>query len=78
MTMDSSNNHDIEEEEDNQEEEPPNVPKVLDMAHKLHLLASSQHQLVSKLESKLIDIYLDSQVVKQSSIADIFQKAWLY
>ena len=41
--MDSSNKHDIDEEEDNQEEEPPNVPKVLDMARKWHLLASSQH-----------------------------------
>jgi hypothetical protein len=48
------------------------------MVRKLHLLACSQHpelhQLVSELESKLADIYLDSRVAKQSTITDIFQK----
>ena len=41
-----------------------NLPEALDMVRKLHLLASSQHpdlhQLVSELEAKLTDIYLDS------------------
>jgi hypothetical protein len=79
LTIDNANNHDIDEEEDNQEEEPPKLPEALDMVRKLHLLGSSQHpdlhQLVSELDVKLTDIYLDSRVAKQSSITDFFQKS---
>ncbi len=79
MAIDNASNHAIDEEEDNQEEEPPKLPEALDMVRKLHLLASSQHsdlhQLVSELEAKLTDIYLDSRVAKQSSITDFFQKS---
>ncbi len=79
LTIDNANNHDIDEEEDNQEEEPAKLPEVLDMVRKLHLLASSKHsdlhQLVSELEAKLTDIYLDSRAAKQSSITDFFQKS---
>ncbi len=79
MTNDNASNHDIDEEQDNQEEGSPKLPEALDMVRKLHLLASSQHpdlhQLVSELEAKLTDIYLDSRVAKQSSITDFFQKS---
>ncbi len=79
MTIDNASNHDINEEEDNQEEEPPKLPEALDTVRKLHLLASFQHpdlqQLVSELEAKLTDIYLESRVAKQSSITDFFQKS---
>ena len=72
-------NHDIDEEEDNQEEELPKSSEALDIVRKLHFLASPQqsdlHQLVSELETKLTDIYLDSRVAKQSSITDFFQKS---
>ncbi len=79
MTINNGSNHDINEAEDNQEEKPPKLPEALDMVRKLHLLASSQHpdlqQLVSELEAKLTDIYLESRVAKQSSITDFFQKS---
>lgn len=71
MTTDNASNHDIDEEENIQEEEPPKLPKALDMARKLHLLVSSQHpdphQLVSELETKLTDIYLDSRVANEET-----------
>ena len=35
------------------------------------------HRLVTDLELKLIDAYIDSKTNKQSSIMDFFQKAWL-
>jgi hypothetical protein len=79
LTIVNTSNHEIDEEEDNQEEEPPKLPEALDMVRKIHLLVSSQHpdlhQLVSELEAKLTDIYLDSRVAKQSSITDFFQKS---
>jgi len=78
LTINSAHNADIDDEEESHQEEPPKLPEALDMVRKLHLLASSQHfelhQLVSELETKLVDIYLDSKTAKQSSITDFFSK----
>ena len=50
---------------------------ALEMLRKLHLLASIEqpqlHKLVTDLQSKLTDIYLDSIATKQSSITDYFK-----
>ena len=65
-----------EEEELSSPEQPPNLSEALEMLRKLHLYASIEqlqlHNLISDLESQLTDIYLDSKVVKQSSIKDYF------
>ena len=46
------------------------------MVRKLHLFASIEHlqlhNLMSDLESQLIDINLESKAVKQSSVTDYF------
>ena len=67
--------------EDNNEEEEilvrqsPNLSEAVEMI-KLHLFASIKqpqlHNLTSNLESQLIDIYLESKAVKQSSITDYY------
>lgn len=60
-------------------EEPPSLVDALEMIRKLLLLVSIRqpelHQLVSELESKLADTYIDSKSSKQSSITDFFFKS---
>jgi DDE superfamily endonuclease len=71
-----------QEENQNQDEviteEPPSLVDALQMIRKLHLLVSIRqpelHQLVSELESKLTDTYIDSKSSKQSSITDFFSR----
>ena len=59
-------------------EEPPSLVDALEMIRKLHLLVSTRqpelHQLVSELELKLADTYIDSKSSKQSSITDFFSR----
>lgn len=59
-------------------EEPPSLTEALEMIRKLHLFVSIRqpelHQLVSELESKLTDTYIDSKSNKQSSITDFFNR----
>ena len=54
--------------------------KYLEMIRKSHLFASIRQtdllQLVSELESKLIDTYIDSKSNKQTSITDFCRK-WI-
>ena len=60
----------IEDNEDEQpfKETPPNLSETIDMLQRLHSLESTKqpqlHSLVSDLQSKLIDAYLDSKVSK--------------
>jgi hypothetical protein len=72
------NEDDIEKETMMTEELPPKLPEALEMIRRLHLLASTEqpelHVLISELESKITDIYVDSKTSKQSSITDFFQK----
>lgn len=74
---------DIEQDQEENEdeptfEEPPSLVDALEMIRKLHLLVSTRqpelHQLVSDLESKLTDTYIDSKSSKQSSITDFFPR----
>jgi hypothetical protein len=59
-------------------EEPPSFVEALEMLRKLHLLVSVRqpelHSLMSDLESKLTDSYIDSKMSKQSSITDFFPR----
>ena len=71
---------DPEEDDDHEDEvareEPPSFVEALEMIRKLHLLVSVRqpelHSLMSDLESKLTDSYIDSKTSKQSSIMDFF------
>lgn len=60
------------------EESPPKLPEALEMIRRLHLLASTEqpdlHLLISQLESRFIDIYIDSKTTKQASITDYFKR----
>lgn len=71
-----------QDQEENEDEvlpeEPPSFVDALEMIRKLHLLVSVRqpelHPLVSELESKLTDSYIDSRTSKQSSITDFFSR----
>lgn len=78
-TLSTKEDTEQDQEENDDEvisEEPPSLADALDMIRKLHLLVSIRqpelHQLVSDLESKLTDTYVDSRSSKQSSITDFF------
>jgi hypothetical protein len=66
------------EEDESIEEIPLKLPEALDMLRRLHLFASTEqpglHVLISKLESEMTDLYLDSKMSKQSCITDFFKK----
>ena len=68
------------DEEDSIEEVVPKLPEALDMLRKLHLFASTEHpelhSLLSELESKMTDVYLDWKSSKQSCITDYFKQSW--
>jgi hypothetical protein len=55
-------------------DKPPKLTEAFEMMHKLHLLVTIQHsqlhQLIDKLESKLIDVYIDSTERRQATIND--------
>lgn len=67
-----------EEEEESRNDIAPKLPEALDMVRKLHLFASTEHpelhSLLSELESKMTDVYLDWKSSKQSCITDYFHK----
>ena len=75
--VDEMNNVD---DEDSIEEVVPKLPEALNMLRKLHLFASTEHPelhpLLSELESKMTDVYLDWKSSKQSCITDYFKKNW--
>jgi len=58
-------------------ESPPSLPESIQMVRRLKLLSTTQHpelhSLLIQLRSKLIDVYLDSNIVKQKSILDFFK-----
>jgi hypothetical protein len=70
--------HAEEDEEEEKQEAPPKLAEALEMLRKLHLLVSVEqpqlHKLVTDLQSKLADIYLESMTTKQSSITDYFKR----
>ncbi|CAF4568820.1 unnamed protein product [Rotaria sp. Silwood2] len=70
-------NDDTLNDEEPDIEKPPSIPESIQMVHRLKLLSSSQypelHSLLIQLQSKLIDAYLDSNIVKKKSILDFFK-----
>ncbi|CAF4213616.1 unnamed protein product [Rotaria sordida] len=56
---------------------PPKITEAMEMTQKLRLLATTQypqlHKLISELESKLIDVYIDSKKQKQTTIENFFK-----
>ena len=54
----------------------PDLSEALDMQRRLHLLTSTEqpqlHSLVNDLQYKLTDVYMHSEVSKQSCITDYF------
>ncbi|CAF0901597.1 unnamed protein product [Adineta ricciae] len=65
-----------EEEETSVTKKLPNIAKILEMVKAIHLYAIHEqpqlHNALYELESQLIDVYLDSKAIKQSSIKDYF------
>ena len=64
-------------DEDANLEHPPTLCEALKMVKRIHLLPTTRHPefhlFISQLQSKLIDIYLDSNCSKQKSIRDFFK-----
>lgn len=76
--QDPEGDDDHEDEVEVSGEEPPSFVEALEMLQKLNLLVSVRqpelHSLMSDLESKLTDSYIDSKTSKQSSITDFFAR----
>lgn len=76
LTVNGITFEDAADEED-PTEQSPSLSEAMDMIRRLHLLSTTQqpelHLCVMQLQSKLIDIYLDSNVSKQRSIRDFFK-----
>ncbi|CAF1355256.1 unnamed protein product [Rotaria sordida] len=70
------NNND--QDDDILTEAPPKLIDAMEMAKKLHLLASTQypelHSLISQLDSQLTQLFIDSKGAKQTKIDDFFCK----
>ena len=75
---DGDHDHDHDHDDEDAREEPPSFIDALGMIRKLHLLVSVRqpelHSLISDLESKLTDSYIESKTSKQSSIMDFFPR----
>ncbi|CAF4966610.1 unnamed protein product [Rotaria socialis] len=70
------NNND--QDDDILTEAPTKLIDPMEMAKKLHLLASTQypelHSLISQLDSQLTQLFIDSKGAKQTKIDDFFCK----
>ncbi len=71
-----SNDETLNDEEPDVEPSP-SLPESIQLICRLKLLSKTQHpelhSLLIQLQSKLIDVYLDSNIVKQKSILDFFK-----
>ena len=67
-----------DEDHDLPSQNPFTLSEALEMIRRLHVLSSIDYpelySAVSELESKLIDIYLESKTPKQSTIYDYFNR----
>ena len=56
---------------------PPKITEAIEMTEKLRLLAimrqSQLHKLITELQTKLIDVYIDSKKQKQPTLEDCLQ-----
>lgn len=78
LTIEGVQNDEDDKDDEMIQEQPPSLVDALEMIRKLHLLASTRqpelHQLVTNLESKLTDAYIEAKTNKQSSITDFFRR----
>ncbi|CAM4823660.1 unnamed protein product [Rotaria magnacalcarata] len=74
LAVSTINNDDTVNDEGVNLEHPPTLCEALTIVKRLHSLSTTQHPelhvFISQLQSKLIDIYLDSNCSKQKSIRD--------
>ncbi|CAF2002117.1 unnamed protein product [Rotaria magnacalcarata] len=78
LVVDGISNDDTPNDDDlHIEEPPPSLSEAIKLLRRLHLLSTTQHPelhpYLTQLQSKLIDIYLDSNISKQRSIRDFFK-----
>jgi len=83
LVQSASNQEDNDDDELSIREQLTNISEALEILRKLHIFAWLEqpqlHNALFDLESKLIDIYLDSKAVKQSAITNyFFVKFWLW
>ena len=59
----------------------PSFCEALEIVRRLHLLSIKQHaelhQFVTQLQSKLINVYLQSDTSVQKPILDFFKALWI-
>ena len=77
----NNRNKEEEEEEDDQDlmnETPPELIDALEMVRRLHLFANTEQpqlpSLISQLDSQLTQLFIDSKVLKQTTIDDLKKK----
>ncbi|CAF1281361.1 unnamed protein product [Adineta ricciae] len=77
LSIDERSHEDSQFDEDIIYEQQPSLSEALEIVRRLHLLSIKQHpelhQFVTQLQSKLIDVYLQSDTSKQRSILDFFK-----
>ena len=73
-----TNELDDDEEEKTSEETPPKLCEAIEIIQRLRLFSVTQypqlHQAITDIESKLMDIYLDSKMPVQSTLDSYFKK----
>jgi hypothetical protein len=77
LDIDGISNEDTPHNEDPDIEQPPSISEAIEMVRRLKLLSTAQHAelhpFLTQLQSKLIDVYLDSNISKQRSILDFLK-----
>jgi hypothetical protein len=72
-------NDDTENAEEIETENPPSLAESLELIRRLRLFSTTQqpelHPFITQLESKVTDIFLESNSSKQRSILEYFKSA---
>lgn len=75
---DTSDHHLGDEDDEIPTEAPPKLVEAMDMARRLHILATTEqpqlHHLIARLDSQLTELFLESKRAKQPKIEDYFSK----
>ncbi|CAF2983977.1 unnamed protein product [Rotaria sp. Silwood2] len=78
LTSDGFSSEDVVPEDDAVVEEPPSLLEAIKMIRGLHLLSTVEypelHSYIVQLQSKLMDIYLDGNNSKQTTLYEYFQR----
>jgi hypothetical protein len=77
LTTDGFSSEDVVPEDNAVVEEPPSLLEAIKMIRGLHLLSTVEypelHSYIVQLQSKLMDIYLDGNNSKQTTLYEYFQ-----